>query len=61
MSKSECHQTTNKQPQRQAYLGGAVQGTAEVGRARRLEVGVSEVEAGQEHEVRDGGEKHASP
>ena len=37
------------------------QGTAEVGRARRLEVGVSEVEAGQGHEVHDGGEKHASP
>ena len=35
--------------------------TAEVGRARRLEVGVSENEAGQGREVRDGGEKHASP
>ena len=37
------------------------EGTAEVGRARRLEVGVSENEAGQGREVRDGGEKHASP
>ena len=37
------------------------EGIAEVGRARRLEVGVSEVEAGQGREVRDGGEKHASP